>query len=140
MSSETKQNEAIANDDHCFCCGKKNDRGLQLDYAYPKEGRAETRLVVPDYFTGWRELTHGGLISMLLDETMAHACITRGLQGVTAELTVRFKEPLPVGSTIVVSGRAEEPKTRVVKTEAELTDESGTVYATGSAKFISSRA
>ncbi len=138
MSSETKQNEAIENDDHCFCCGKENERGLKLDYVYPEPGMAETRLAVPEYFTGWREITHGGLISMLLDETMAHACISRGLQGVTAEMTVRFKKPLPVGSTVVVRGRAEESKSRIVRTEAELADESGTTFATGSAKFIAS--
>ena len=60
----------IRNDQHCYCCGKKNERGLKLEFAYPKKGTAETSLIIPNYFTGWENLTHGGLISMLLDETM----------------------------------------------------------------------
>ncbi len=128
--------KTIRNDEHCFCCGSANSRGLGLNYSYPAEGKAETSLTVPDYFTGWEKLTHGGFISMLLDETMAHACISRGQQGVTAELTVRFKKPLPVGTVIFAAGTAADTKGRIVLTEAEIRDKAGTVYATGSAKFL----
>lgn len=130
------QMESIKRDEHCFCCGKKNEKGLKLDFHYPEDGRAETSLVVPDYFTGWEDITHGGLISMLLDETMAHSCVSRGKQGVTGELTVRFKKPLPVGTKIFVQGSSEDSRGRIVKTEAKILDADGLVYATGSAKFI----
>jgi len=128
--------QSIRDDEHCFCCGANNDKGLHLKYSYPEPGAAETSLVIPAYFSGWEEITHGGLISMLLDETMAHACKSRELQGVTGELTVRFKTPLPVGTKVKVYGTAEEPRGRLTKTEAVVSDEAGTVYATGSAKFI----
>jgi uncharacterized protein (TIGR00369 family) len=131
MTSKT-----IRNDQHCFCCGTANSRGLGLKYSYPAEGKAETSLTIPDYFTGWKDLTHGGFISMLLDETMAHACLSRGQQGVTAELTVRFKKPLPVGTAIFAAGTAADAKGRIILTEAEIRDSDGTVYATGSAKFL----
>jgi len=131
MSADT-----IRRDDYCYCCGKKNERGLKLDYSYPEEGRAVTSLVIPEYFSGWEEITHGGLISMLLDETMAHACVSRGLQGVTAELTVRFRKPLPVGTRVIVEGSTGETKGRIARTEARIQDEAGTVYAAGSARFI----
>lgn len=139
MAGDTGQMEPIRNDEHCFCCGKKNEKGLKLDFAYPDAGTARTRLHIPEYFTGWERITHGGLISMLLDETMAHSCISRGVQGVTAELTVRFKRPLPVSALVIVEGRAGEGAGRIIKTEAEVKDESGTVYASGSAKFIVQR-
>ena len=128
--------QSIRDDEHCFCCGANNEKGLHLNYSYPEPGAAETSLVIPAYFSGWEEITHGGLISMLLDETMAHACKSRGLKGVTGELTVRFKTPLPVGTKVNVHGSAAEPRGRLTKTEAVVSDEAGTVYATGSAKFI----
>lgn len=130
-------NNKVKNDSHCFCCGKENDRGLKLDFSYPVEGKAETRLIVPNYFTGWEDLTHGGLISMLLDETMAHACISSKLSGVTAELTVRFKKPLPVGTEVIVKGRMIDRKGRIAFTSGDITDTADTIYATGSARFIS---
>ncbi len=130
-------NKKIQKDQHCFCCGKENDRGLKLEFTYPEEGAAKTSLVVPLYFTGWENLTHGGLISMLLDETMAHACISSKLTGVTAELTVRFKNPLPVGTEIFVTGTMTDKKGRIALTSGEISDASGTVYATAKARFIS---
>jgi len=130
-------NDKIRNDQHCFCCGKDNDKGLKLKFSYPSDGKAETHLIVPNYFTGWEKLTHGGLISMLLDETMAHACISSKLTGVTAELTVRFKKPLPVETEIFVSGEMTETKMRIAFTSGKISDASGTVYATAKARFIS---
>jgi len=124
------------NDERCFCCGSKNDRGLKLSFSYPEEGRAETSLTIPEYFTGWEDLTHGGLISMLLDETMAHACLSRGTPGVTAELTVRFKKPLPVESIVSVQGRTTEVRGRTAATEGQIQGSDGTVYATARAKFF----
>ncbi len=133
------EKNAIRNDQHCFCCGKENDKGLKLEFFYPEDGVAETSLIIPDYFTGWENLTHGGLISMLLDETMAHACISAKLIGVTAELTVRFKKPLPVGTEIFVKGSLTGGKGRIAATTGEITDASGTIYASGSAKFIGTK-
>lgn len=130
------KNNEIKNDQHCFCCGIKNDKGLKLKFNYSEEGIAETSLIIPDYFTGWEDLTHGGLISMLLDETMAHACIGSKLIGVTAELTVRFKKPLTVGTEVFVCGRMTEVKGRIAFTSGEITNAAGTVYATGKARFI----
>ncbi len=76
---------------------------------------------------------------MLLDETMAHACISSKLIGVTAELTVRFKKPLPVGTKIFVKGSMTGVKGRITATTGEITDVSGTIYASGSAKFIGTK-
>jgi len=133
------EKNVIRNDQHCFCCGKENDKGLKLEFIYPEDGIAETSLIIPDYFIGWENLTHGGLISMLLDETMAHACISAKLIGVTAELTVRFKKPLPVGTKIFVKGSMTGGKGRIAATTGEITDVSGTIYASGSAKFIGTK-
>lgn len=130
------KNNQVQNDNHCFCCGKENDRGLKLKFNYPLENTAETSLIIPEYFSGWENLTHGGLISMLLDETMAHACIGSKLIGVTAELTVRFKKPLPVNTEVFVKGKMTEIKGRIALTTGQITDIEGTVYATGKARFI----
>lgn len=126
----------LISDHHCFCCGKDNDKGLKLKFNYPEDGTAETSLIIPVYFTGWENLTHGGLISMLLDETMAHACISSKLIGVTAELTIRFKKPLPVDTEVFIKGKITDVKGRIALTSGEISDALGTVYATGKARFI----
>ncbi len=133
---ESIKTAAAENDDHCFCCGVKNDKGLKLKFAHKSEDSVTTTLTIPGYFTGWANLTHGGLISMLLDETMAQACIGKGIKGFTAELTVRFIKPLPVETMISVEGRIDELKRRIARTSGFVKDSDGTVYAEGKARFI----
>ena len=128
--------EQIIRDDNCFCCGKQNSRGLQLEFRYPEKGTAETECIIPAYFTGWRKMTHGGFLAMLLDETMAHACISRAVTGVTVDIQVRYLKPVEVGERIQVCGRVARVRSRIIDTEAEVRDEAGEVVAKGSARFL----
>ena len=128
--------EQIIRDDNCFCCGKQNSRGLQLKFRYPEKGTAETECIIPAYFTGWRKMTHGGFLAMLLDETMAHACISRAVTGVTVDIQVRYLKPVEVGERIRVCGRVARVRSRIIDTEADVRDEAGEVVAKGSARFL----
>ncbi len=123
-------------DDFCFCCGRKNTKGLKLKFTYPDEGFAETECKIPDYFTGWERLTHGGLLAMLLDETMAHACISTGQLLITAELTVRYLKPVDVGESVKVKAQIMEAKSRIVETEGWIHRSDGQLIARGKARFV----
>lgn len=132
----------ISKDDSCFCCGAANERGLKLAIAYPGPGRAETELVVPAWFSGWKGVTHGGLLSTVLDEVMAHACMGLGqaaATAVTAEMTVRFLRPVPTGSRLRAEGRVVESRGRVIRTEGRLLDGDGLAVAEAGARFIAAR-
>ena len=128
--------EQIIQDDHCFCCGKQNSRGLQLEFRYPEQGTAETECVIPAYFTGWKRMTHGGFLAMLLDETMAHACISQAVTGVTVDIQVRYLKPVEVGERIRIYGQVARVKSRIIETEADVRDEAGEVVAKASARFL----
>jgi uncharacterized protein (TIGR00369 family) len=127
---------AIERDSYCFCCGKDNERGLHLTFSYPRKGSAETDLTVPDYFQGWRNITHGGFLSTLLDEVMAHSCIGIAKTAVTAEMTVKFKKPVKTGTRIKVSGEVVEEKGRVIGTRGWVFDDGGAIMTEADAKFI----
>jgi uncharacterized protein (TIGR00369 family) len=126
----------VRRDNRCFVCGQDNPHGLRLAFAYPEPGRAETDLVIPDRFSGWERLTHGGLLATLLDEAMAHACISREGNAVTVEITVRFLKPVEVGRRVRVCGRVGLVKGRVVETEGEILNPQGQVVARGQARFL----
>lgn len=131
---------SIERDSQCFCCGKGNEQGLHLVFAYPKEGEAEASLVVPGHFSGWKDITHGGFLSMLLDEAMAHSCLGIAESAVTAEMTVRFLKPVATGSRVRIVGKAEEVRGRVIRTSARILDEAGTSCAEASARFLRMKA
>jgi len=128
--------EQIIQDDNCFCCGKQNSRGLQLQFRYPEKGKAETECIIPAYFTGWKKMTHGGFLAMLLDETMAHSCISQAVTGVTVDIQVRYLKPVEVGERIRVYGRIARVKSRIIETEADVRNEAGEVVANASARFL----
>jgi uncharacterized protein (TIGR00369 family) len=129
-------NKEVIRDDNCFCCGKQNSWGLKLEFQYPEEGKAETACIIPEYFSGWKKMTHGGFLAMLLDETMAHSCISQAINGVTVDIQVRYLKPVEVGQPIRVTGRVARVKSRMVETEGEVWDEAGEVIARGSARFM----
>ncbi len=126
----------IERDSHCFCCGKDNEQGLRLTFNYPEKGSAETTFTVPEHFSGWRRVTHGGFLSMLLDEAMAHACLGAAEAAVTGEITVRFLKPVDTGTRIRAVGRVEESRGRIIRTRGWIFDASGTAAAEGTARFL----
>jgi uncharacterized protein (TIGR00369 family) len=128
--------EEIVNDDHCFCCGKKNTRGLQLSFRYPEKGKAETECIIPEYFTGWKRITHGGFLAMLLDETMAHSCISETITGMTVDMQVRYLKPVDVGEQIRVVGEVTRLKSRIIETQARINNAAGDIVAKGNARFL----
>jgi uncharacterized protein (TIGR00369 family) len=127
----------VVEDDHrCFCCGKDNPRGLRLSFAYPEEGTAETTVRIPEYFSGWERLTHGGFLAMILDETMAHACISTGCLGITAEMQVRFLKPATVGETVSVRGEIVAARARLLEAQGVITNAEGEELARASGRFV----
>ena len=128
--------KSIERDNSCFCCGIENDRGFHLRFDYPSVGEAESRLAIPEWCAGWKGVTHGGFLTMLMDELMAHACVAFATSAVTAEMSTKFLKPVPTGSTVRIVGRAEKPRGRVIATSATIFAEDGVAMAEATARFI----
>jgi len=92
-------------DNYCFVCGRDNPQGLKIKVKYhPEELAAETHLSLPREYQGWADVIHGGILSTLLDEMMAHAVWRFAGPGVTLGMEVRFHHPLKPGEAILVRG------------------------------------
>lgn len=111
----------IIDDNHCFICGEQNPIGLRAVFATdPEKGRAETRVRIPEQFQGWQGIVHGGILSALLDEICAQACMARGLQVVTSELRLRYRKPVPTGSEVTVVGEIAGDRRRLIDVQARI--------------------
>ena len=126
---------SIEDDRNCFVCGPDNPAGLHLNFQ-ESEDEIYTRLRFAAHFQGWKGVTHGGLVSTLLDEIMAKAVQARGMYGVTAEMCVRFRRPVPTEIEVEVSGRVMEVRKRLVFTEGEIKDLDGSILASAKATFF----
>lgn len=124
-------------DGRCFACGPHNPDGLHLDFVAEGEAGSRTEVTLAPRLQGYRDVAHGGIVMMLLDEAMAHACRFIGLRAVTASTEVRFRKPVPIGEPLVLHGRYRERRRNVLFLDAELTAHDGTLLATGTGTFMS---
>ena len=120
----------------CFVCGKNNADGLHLDIHRDNEKKAAwAEIAVPDKFCGWEGIIHGGIISTLLDEIMAYSAFTHDEKGVTGEISVRFRKPMPSNKTVKVEGAVESEKGRILYTAGKITLD-GILIAEANAKMV----
>ena len=120
----------------CFVCGKNNVDGLHLDIHRDDEKKAAwADIAVPEKFCGWEGIIHGGIISTLLDEIMAYSAFTHNEKGVTGEISVRFRKPMPSNKKVRVEGVVESERGRVLCTTGKITLE-GELIAEATAKMV----
>jgi acyl-coenzyme A thioesterase PaaI-like protein len=125
-------------DNYCFVCGKDNPQGFQIKVRYAEaELAAETELSIPREYQGWAEVIHGGILSTLLDELMAHAVWHFAGPGLTISLEVRFHAPLKPNEAIRVRGVMHTPNGSRRLAEGEIIRISdGQRIASGKSRFL----
>lgn len=134
--------ELLLKDDRwCFACGHHNPHGLHLQDIHLEDDACVCTFTPEKWHQGWAEILHGGITSTLLDEVMTHLIYRRGLDAVTAEMTVRLKARIPIGEPVRVEARISRMRGKFAETEGALILADGTTAATSTAKFfISPRA
>jgi uncharacterized protein (TIGR00369 family) len=127
----------FTDDHHCFVCGRENPAGLKLAFGRnPQSGEVEADVVFPPHLQGWQGTVHGGLLATVLDETMIKAAAAAGHKCVSAEITVRYKQPAATGKACRAYGKVLEARGRIVMAESRLCDASGRVLAQATGKLF----
>ncbi len=120
---------------NCFVCGEKNSGGLKAKFYFDGE-KAISEIVATDNFEGYNGIYHGGVISSMLDEIMIKAILAQDIMAVTAEMTLKFKKPVIIGTKLRFTGWIVSQKGRLILTEGELIDNHDTLYATATGKYL----
>ena len=125
-------------DHYCFVCGKDNPRGLKIEVRYDDAAQAaETELALPREYQGWAGVIHGGILSTLLDEMMAHAVWHFAGPGLTLSMEVRFYSPLKPDEPIKVRGVLKTPNGKRRQAEGDITCiTDGRRIATATSRFL----
>jgi uncharacterized protein (TIGR00369 family) len=126
----------LADDRWCFACGTDNPYGLHLS-GFHDEGEDYVCEFTPErHHQSWAGLTHGGILSTLLDEVMVRMVRARVGHAVTAEVTVRFRQPVPTGSELQLRARMLSQRGKLALTEGEVRLPDGQIAAQANAKFM----
>ncbi len=120
----------------CFGCGSENPDGLHLEVRYEQD-RVVVDVAFDKRHEGGPGLVHGGMSAAVLDDLIGFVMIAHRQPGVTANLSVNYLRPIPVGMHL----RAEAWMTRVdgrkMFAEAVAFDDQGTNYLEATALFLS---
>jgi acyl-coenzyme A thioesterase PaaI-like protein len=121
----------------CFACGARNTYGLGL--VFHREGDEIVTEFTPDTrYQGFPGVLHGGVLAMLLDETLERLSVVEGRWLMTGRLEVRYRRAAPVGRPLRVSGRVVATRARALLAEGSvrLADEPGAVVAEAQGIFL----
>ena len=122
----------------CVVCGTENASGLKAAF-YEVEGGELVGVFQPrPELQGYPGRLHGGIATTLLDETIGRA-VSMGdpnAWGVTVELNVRFKKPVPLDAPVRAVARITKDSSRLFEGSGEIVLADGTVAVEATGKYL----
>ncbi|MDH3390822.1 MAG: PaaI family thioesterase [Desulfobulbaceae bacterium] len=123
----------------CLACGLKNPFGLHTSFFELDNNELLAVFKPRREHQSYPGRLHGGIISTILDETIGRAIMIQSegdIWGVTVDLQIRFKKPVPLDEELRVVGRITKDSSRFFEGTGELLLQDGTVAATGHGKYL----
>ena len=119
-------------------CGEHNSLSFRLRFEHDDEGKVYSSFQSFPELQGYAGQMHGGIISALLDSAMTHCLFHRNVEGVTAELTVKYLKPVPQEADLRLCAWVEQKILTLYKLKAELSV-GGEVLVKAESKFMEIR-
>ena len=126
----------LEDDQMCYVCGKENKLGFRLDFTHPEKNRLVAVVIFSKEHQGYKNIAHGGMVSMLLDEMMVNLAWKEGVPCVTAELNIRLKKPVYIGQKVLLEGRIDRQEGKAIYASASAKSEAGELLASATATCI----
>lgn len=129
----------------CFVCGLENVAGVKVRFYETVSAAGVPELLARfsgrPCHQGYPGRVHGGVLTGVLDETIARA-INYGARvdverwGITAELSTRFLHPVPLETELSARGRVLTQNRRMFTGSGEILLPDGTVAVRAEGKFL----
>ncbi len=126
------------NSKKCLVCGLKNDLGLKASFYELESGELVAIFRPVEEHQSYPERLHGGIAGAILDETMGRAIMINDEEtwGVTVELNIKYKKPIPLDQELKVIGRITKDSSRLFEGTGEIILPNGDIAAVGSGKYM----
>jgi len=122
---------------NCFGCSPDNPMGLKMKFQ--KEGEYILSQWDPmDYYQGYGNILHGGIQSTIMDEIASWVVYTQiGTSGMTADLTVRYKDKVYTNKgTITVKAKLAEKSRRLATIETQIFNHKNELCSEGTIRYF----
>ena len=127
---------------YCMVCGVDNDFGLKTRFHETEEKEVVALFYPQEFHQSYPNITHGGITAAILDETIGRAIMAfydRSTFGVTIELNVKYKRPVPYGVELRAVGRITNDNGRIFAGTGELYLPDGKLAASAEGKYMKRR-
>ncbi|MDD9890600.1 MAG: PaaI family thioesterase [Gammaproteobacteria bacterium] len=104
---------------NCFVCGPANEVGLKLKF-HIEDDVVRSEFTPAEMHCGFDGVTHGGIIFSVLDDVMANWIYLKGIRAYTAKCEIRYKDSLPIGTTVRLEGRCISSRGRLIVMEGKM--------------------
>jgi len=123
---------------NCFVCGTENQESLKTKFYELENGELMSISTPTPTHQSYPDRMHGGIISAILDEVIGRAIMIENPEawGVTVELTIKYKKPVPLDKPVKAVARVTRNTRLIFEGTGELLLEDGSVAATGYAKYV----
>lgn len=137
MNYTIKGTQNISRD--CMVCGIENEFGLKARFYETVDNEVIAIFTPRQSHQSYPKITHGGVTAAILDETIGRAIMCHfdeNTFGVTVELNVRYKRPVPYNVELKVVGRITLDNGRIFEGTGELYLPDGTLAASAEGKYM----
>jgi len=122
----------------CMVCGTDNEAGLHARFFELESGELAGVFTPSENHQSYPGRLHGGLASTILDETIGRAINVADPEawGVTIELTVKYRKPVPLDGEIVAHGRITKDAGRMFEGSGEIRLPDGSVAVEAKGRYL----
>ncbi len=122
----------------CMVCGSQNPYSLKARFLELESGELVGLFAPLPEHQSYPGRLHGGVSSAILDETIGRAVnvIDPDAWGVTVELSLRYRQPVPLDSEIRAVARITRDSSRLFEGTGEIVLPDGTVAVEASGKYL----
>lgn len=122
----------------CLVCGQDNHAGLHTQFLECDDGTLLAYFTPDEQHQSYPGRTHGGVEAALLDELIGRTIQVEEPEtwGVTMELRVKYRKPLPYGQGLWARARLTENRNRLMEGTGEILLPDGQVAAEAWARYM----
>ena len=127
---------------NCLVCGVDNDFGLKTRFYETDDNELIAVFKPLDEHQSYPKVMHGGISAAILDEVIGRAIMMTDDSetfGVTVDLKVRYKNPVPLGSELKAVGRITKNNRRIFEGTGELYLPNGEIAVEAEGRYMKRR-
>lgn len=126
------------NSSMCLVCGLDNKMGIKAQFYELDNKELVALCMIDEEMQSYPERVHGGVSAALLDETIGRAIMIEcsDAWGVTVELSLKYKKPVPLNTPLKVVGRLTRLTRLIFEGTGEIILPDGEIAVSASGKYM----